>query len=322
MTQTQPRHIPWLDVLRITACFMVVLAHCCDPFVAKFDADRTEFLSGAFWGSLMRASVPLFVMISGVLLLPVRLDTGVFYRRRLSRILWPLVVWSLVTPLFYWAYGHSEAANTGYNLVTWILNFNYTTTPLWYLYMLVGIYLILPIISPWLAQASQREIKRFLYIWGITLFIPYIRVIAPLLGYVGNYGHTGILGECAWNPFGTFYYFSGFIGYIVLAFYLNKFPSQGMMNTACSLKAKLTAMQTIRVESEKCQRRLCRIAGLTFGIYLSHFFVVQVGYDLVYAYIPLPPYLQIPVIAIAAFSVTAGVVWLLQRIPKHKYLIG
>ena len=86
--------------------------------------------------------------------------------------------------------------------------------------------------------------------------------------------------------------------------------------------ALFTAMQTIRIESEKCQRRLCRIAGLTFGIYLSHFFVVQVGYDLVYAYIPLPPYLQIPVIAIAAFSVTAGVVWLLQRIPKHKYLIG
>ena len=154
MTQTQPRHIPWLDVLRITACFMVVLAHCCDPFVAKFDADRTEFLSGAFWGSLMRASVPLFVMISGVLLLPVRLDTGAFYRRRLSRILWPLVVWSLVTPLFYWAYGHPEAANTGYNLVTWILNFNYTTTPLWYLYMLVGIYLILPI-SPGLAARNQ-----------------------------------------------------------------------------------------------------------------------------------------------------------------------
>lgn len=367
MTQTQPRHIPWLDVLRITACFMVVLAHCCDPFVAKFDADRTEFLSGAFWGSLMRASVPLFVMISGVLLLPVRLDTGAFYRRRLSRILWPLVVWSLVTPLFYWAYGHSEAANTGYNLVTWILNFNYTTTPLWYLYMLVGIYLILPIISPWLAQASQREIKRFLCIWGITLFIPYIRVIAPLLGYVGNYGHTGILGECAWNPFGTFYYFSGFIGYIVLAFYLNKFPSKSSRSRILTRSALLfvlgyaltfgsfvltqkfyptdynyleipwfftsfnvflmtyalfTAMQTIRVESEKCQRRLCSIAGLTFGIYLSHFFVVQVGYDLVYEYIPLPPYLQIPVIAIAAFSVTAGVVWLLQRIPKHKYLIG
>ncbi|MGL4292094.1 MAG: acyltransferase, partial [Bacteroidales bacterium] len=33
-------HIGWIDLLRITACFLVVLAHCCDPFVARFDSDR------------------------------------------------------------------------------------------------------------------------------------------------------------------------------------------------------------------------------------------------------------------------------------------
>ena len=367
MTSNPPRHIPWLDVLRIVACFMVVLAHCCDFFVAKFDDDRIEFLSGAFWGSMMRACVPLFVMISGVLLLPARLDMGQFYKRRLGKIIWPLILWSLVTPLFYLAYGHAEGANAAYNIATFPLNFNYATTPLWYLYMLVGLYLIIPIISPWVAQASRKDLKRFLCIWGFTLFIPYIKILAPHFGYVGNYGNLGMFGECDWNAFGTFYYVSGFLGYLVLAHYLAKYPSThskrfilcrsailfllgyGLTFGSFVLTQKyyptdyayleipwfftgftvflmtyavFTALQTIRIENSKTIGRLNKIAMLTFGIYLCHFFIVQMGYDFVYTYIPLPPYLQIPVIAILAFSASAGVVWLLQKLPNHKYLIG
>ena len=29
--------IGWIDLLRVIACFLVVFAHCCDPFVARFD---------------------------------------------------------------------------------------------------------------------------------------------------------------------------------------------------------------------------------------------------------------------------------------------
>ena len=64
-------HIGWVDLLRVLACFLVVFAHCCDPFVGQFDADCGAFLTGAFAGSLVRCSVPLFVMMTGVLLLPV-----------------------------------------------------------------------------------------------------------------------------------------------------------------------------------------------------------------------------------------------------------
>lgn len=60
----------WIDVLRIAACAMVVLSHCCDGFVAQFDTDHGAFLWGAGIGSLVRSCVPLFVMMSGVLLLP------------------------------------------------------------------------------------------------------------------------------------------------------------------------------------------------------------------------------------------------------------
>lgn len=75
-------HIVWVDFLRILACFLVVLAHCCDPFVGSFDGSF-NFKSAVFWGSLVRPCVPLFAMISGVLLFPVTLEMGAFYSRRL-----------------------------------------------------------------------------------------------------------------------------------------------------------------------------------------------------------------------------------------------
>ena len=68
--------IGWIDLLRVIACFLVVFSHSCDPFVAVFDSDRATFLQGALAGSFVRACVPLFVMMSGVLLLPVRTGTG------------------------------------------------------------------------------------------------------------------------------------------------------------------------------------------------------------------------------------------------------
>ena len=233
-------HIGWIDLLRVVACFLVVLSHCCDPFVARFDADRGAFLTGVLTGSFVRACVPLFVMMTGVLLLPVRAELGDFYRKRIGRIVVPLVFWSVVLPLSYFVY-LNYVVSTGNPMVvaddhtlgatltriyTFIFNFNYDTTPLWYLYMLVGLYLIMPVIGAWLQQASRRDIRLVLYVWGVTLLLPYIKMVAPALGYTGNYGNMGILGVCDWNSYGTFYYVSGFIGYLILAYYLAKYPPQ------------------------------------------------------------------------------------------------
>lgn len=79
-------HIAWVDFLRILACFLVVVAHCCDPFVGSFDG-TFNFKSAVFWGSLVRPCVPLFAMISGVLLFPVTMEMGAFYSKRLKRVL-------------------------------------------------------------------------------------------------------------------------------------------------------------------------------------------------------------------------------------------
>ena len=85
--------------------------------------------------------------------------------------------------------------------------------------MLVGLYFIIPIFHAWLERATRKDIKLFLSLWGISLFLPYIKMAAPALGYIGNRGNMDILGVCDWNAFGSFYYVSGFIGYLILAHY-------------------------------------------------------------------------------------------------------
>lgn len=240
MELKEKENIGWIDLLRILACFLVVFSHCCDGFIAQFDANRDSFLTGVFSGSLVRPCVPLFVMMTGVLLLPVKQGytlTG-FYRKRIGRIIVPLIFWSLVLPVLaflYFNYVNPQTQNPMISLdnyttkslieklYTFIFNFNFDTVPMWYLYMLIGLYLVMPILNGWLTQASRRDIKTVLMIWGCSLFLPYIKMVAPMLGYQGNGGNMDILGNCDWNIYGTFYYFSGFIGYLLLAYYLVKY---------------------------------------------------------------------------------------------------
>lgn len=241
MENNNRNNIAWIDLLRITACFIVVFAHCCDPFVANFDNNSNIFLTGVFCGSLTRPCVPLFVMLTGVLLLPLKSEErlSTFYKKRIKRIITPLIFWSLALPLMAYCYfvyinpqtANPQLADISYTqesllqrLSTFIFNFNFDTIPLWYLYMLIGLYLIIPIFNSWLVQAKKSEIKTLLYIWGITLLLPYFKMLAPIMGYQGNYGNMELLGICDWNIYGTFYYLSGFIGYIILAYYLKTYP--------------------------------------------------------------------------------------------------
>lgn len=375
--KTSVNTIGWIDLLRVLACFLVVMAHACDPFVAQFNNNRFEFLSGVLWGSLLRPCVPLFVMMTGVLLLPLKMDMRSFYSKRLTRIIVPLIFWSLISPVLYYVYLNFGGETTSPNIVmsdhtlkstlikfvTFIFNFSYSTIPLWYLYMLVGLYLIMPILNPWLLQAEKKDIRTFLFLWIVSMCLPYVQLAAPLSGYTGNYGNMGLLGVCDWNPYGTFYYFSGFIGYLVLAFYLQRFPLQWSWAKRFSLAVPLfiigyaiTAtgflvaqkyypanyaaleifwyfsginvfMMTFSVylilsnlKLKSCAF-LQKMASLTFGIYLSHFFIVQYGYDLIHSRIPLPAYIQIPCIALFAFFISALIIWGMSKISYLRKLV-
>jgi len=224
--ETQQR-IVWLDWMRVCACFMVMVVHSTEPFYLGGEGSRILTESDACWASFfdsfVRSCVPLFVIASSYLLFPVQGSTGDFFRRRLSRLLVPFVVWSLFYA-FYWG-------NPVENLKDLLLNFNYSAGHLWFVYMLLGVYLLMPLLSPWAERVGRRELQGYLSVWGFTLLIPFIREWASSGELHVIYGPTGIpnpaayplWGEASWNGYGLFYYVSGFVGYLLLGLYFRRF---------------------------------------------------------------------------------------------------
>src|SRR6185503_19650537 len=52
----------------------------------------------------------------------------------------------------------------------------------------------------------------YLLLWAIAFSLPYIHLVFP-----------AVWGECYWNKTPMLYYFSGFLGYVILANYIKRF---------------------------------------------------------------------------------------------------
>ena len=216
----------WLDWLRVSACFMVMATHSCEPFYLGGEGSLVLSGSDALWvsvlNSITRAAVVLFIFTSAYLQFPLHYSAGEFLKKRAIRILPPLLFWTIVYALVW--------GSPLQNFKDLLLNFNYSAGHLWFVYMLIGLYLIMPLLSPWAEKVGKRELQVYLGIWLFTTLIPLIRSlmggIAPII-----YGPSGIpnparyplWGEASWNPYGIFYYVSGIIGYLLLALYFRKF---------------------------------------------------------------------------------------------------
>ena len=217
--------IVFLDYLRVIACFMVLLAHCCEPFYFSENGgcllrSASDAIYLAVFVSACVACVPLFVMASSYLLFPVTKPSGEFLKRRFSRIFIPFAVWSLLYACIPFI-GSDAQFDIAANLKTLVFNFMSSSGHLWFVYMLLGVYILMPMISPWIEKISRKEEKAFLYLWAFTTILPLLRPVAEALT-----GNASVWGECPWNPFGTFYYVSGFIGYLVLGHYIRTYAGE------------------------------------------------------------------------------------------------
>jgi surface polysaccharide O-acyltransferase-like enzyme len=165
-----------------------------------------------WYNSLCRASVPLFVMLSGYYLFPVGPDTRSYLRRRLRRVALPFVVWCALYALQGYLEGRYDLLAALRNVSAIAVNYGVEVGHLWFVYMLLGIYLIAPTVSPWVTSASRAELEGYLTLWTATLLLPYLRLLAPAWW-----------GEAFWNGTPMLHYFSGSLGYAILAAYLRRF---------------------------------------------------------------------------------------------------
>ena len=162
----ETKRIVFLDYLRAIACFMVILVHVCEAFY--FNLDGISFSSNAdrwwisFIDSSLRPCVPLFIMASAYLLVPLKDSTPVFFKRRFTRVCIPFIVWGLLyafLPLLWGGHGWDGAKT---HLLTFLYNFPSNAIHLWFVYMLIGVYFFMPILSPWLKQVGRKEELFFL----------------------------------------------------------------------------------------------------------------------------------------------------------------
>lgn len=378
--QKNPQHIVWLDVVRFVAMFTVVCCHCTDPFNfypgTAPNIDEIK-LWGAIYGALLRPCVPLFVMITGALLLPVRGEVSVFYKKRIPRVLWPFLIWSVIYNLFPWITGllgikpeiildffpysgeevMRQSLSISLDYIAQIpFNFSIVDVHMWYIYLLIGLYLYLPVFSAWVEKASDKAKLWFLGAWAVTLLLPYYNQ------FVAQY----LWGTCSWNAFGMFYYFAGFNGYLLLGHYLRNLDwtlgkilaiglpmfvigyavtffgfryitalpeySDEMLElffTYCSLNVVMMTIpvfmlcKKVNFRSEGIKKVLANLTLCGFGIYMIHYFFTGPSVLLVRT-LGVPLGIQIPVASVMAFGVSWLIVWAFYRVlgKKAKWIMG
>lgn len=192
--------LQWVHIIRAFATFAVIILHCTIPYGNTFNTESISWLTACLTNSNVRFCVPIFLMLSGVLLLGKEYSVKEFLRKRMSRILLPFLFWSTIYFLIIYPLDGSITE----------ISFEYfkamkggTCYHLWYIYMIIGVYLFVPIINKWILNATKNEILFYLILWLVVLMID-----LPII--------NRLFTRIDWR------YFSGFLGYLILGYYLNK----------------------------------------------------------------------------------------------------
>lgn len=325
------------DLLRILACFLVVLYHSRYQIYTNgggVSGFNNLCLNAAF--IVGRLAVPMFFIISGYFTFPIKGTTFSFLGKRLKRIIFPLTIWAIIYTAVL-----SEPSSYLHDIA--ILS---NAPQLWYLYALLGVTLLLPVISPFFSEASRKEYYLYWGIWGITLV------------FNGNYfecfnmletNHQGMLFT---NPIACLFNFYGYTGYVVLGSYLRKYGikfSTAMISSGAAVVIFCAAVRYLNVEISDAigyctivnclisisliviVRKLVNtlrfpsnvnnvisdVAKLTFGVYLIHWLVFQLIYNVDYFCSA-----NCIVTSIAVFLLSIIITWCFARLPFSKYIIG
>jgi surface polysaccharide O-acyltransferase-like enzyme len=349
----------WPDFVRSVAIFAVIVVHVAGVPASQFASlPRSQWWWANGYDALVRPCIPLFVMLSGGLLLTrVEWNVSYFVRRRLGRVVVPFVAWSLL--YVAWNYLFSGEATS---LETLLRRFasGMAEPPyphLWYLPLIIGLYVLVPILRVYVVNATLSNQLYFTILWFfVTGILPELEswlgiVIAfPLTlvyGWVGYFVLGATLSNhlpprlaVAWFVVASASVVVGFVGTLWGTYVLSA-RAGDRLNEHFYSQLSLTVMMMsigtfvllrdwgIRLEKALAKGGLTRrflvaTASASFGIYLVHrIFVELLPSDaLGFSVGPLSfhPSLAIPVSSVVIFLASFAVVLVMRNIKLLRWL--
>lgn len=345
------------DLIRTLAIFLVVLLHSSNEIL-----QASSYVPIAYWWaavgykSIALVCVPLFVMLSGALLLqPAKLNEPirVFLKKRLSRLGLAFVFWSAI----YLAWGFFltktpvTSANIGNGILYDLLSGAYYQ--FWFIYLIVGLYLITPILRVIIAYGSDKILRYLLVLWfvGVTV-VPLLQlasgiqinsdvfVIGGWVGYfiLGTYlqrvkVRTSILicvliAGFATTIFGVWLMYYPLISMGQGNFFFDYLTANVIIGSAALFMILIRFRADWPGSDHPIIGKVVQaISRNTLPIFLFHVIILETlerglffGFKL--SYTTLNPIIEIPLIATLTLFITLGLVLLMRKVPVLKKLIG
>ena len=342
-------HIYWIDLIRMVAVFQVILVHLSYVIFFKEELLSPNWMAANFYDSLSRMGVPLFFMVSGYLLLGKSESLADFFRKRFWKVGIPTLSWSVAYLLWsVEAYRNGTMSPLGIALsMLKAIYLGNVEIHLWFLYILIGIYLAVPILRVFVSAASRRDLTYFVVLWFIAtplfelaqrIFGFQTALVIPVVaGYVGYFMLGYLLADLQLDRRGRILSIAGIILAVTVTFFGTKtlsaqagpvdayfysyFSPPTVLATLCGFFLLKDLGQTLG----KLGGLVRTVSATSFGIYLIHIFVVELlrkgdlGFRL-YGWMG-PSVYMIPLTALAVLFVSFVIVFLLRKIPVLKMLV-
>lgn len=332
------------DFLRILACFSVIMQHSAAQHWYALPVTSLQWHVTNAYDAAFRFGVPLFVMISGALFLDPHKEFSVkrLYTHNILRLAVVYLLWSII----YAAWRSLQPGGESITLRSFSQRVVESEYHLWFLPMIIGIYMILPILRTWIQNAPKRQIEYFLLLFiifqigkeTVIAFVPPYQIgklvsLLPLemvqsyIGYfvMGYYlAHIGVKKQLQkWIFFGGGV---GVAGAILTSSFLSLWRESkhiGILDSY-SIFTFLVTIALFVFGKEKLQNHhfgkvgikiIRELSACTLGIYLIHLLVIEIlrraGFDSSLINI----FLGVPLLSVACFAICLVIVMLLRRIP-------
>jgi surface polysaccharide O-acyltransferase-like enzyme len=324
ITTYDPKRLLWADGIRIIAIYLVVTLH-----ISSFPLDRV--------------SVPLFVMLSGALLLPKKENYKIFFRKRGMKLIIPWVFWTLVYMIYllYFFFDHQAVQVEYFNgnlanttIGQWVYYFGKMFfTALWFLPLIFSLYCLTPLLRTIIHNSGNFEKYYMLFFWFLLFsFFPYVTNSAFFPKYEPNFFYTAfqysgyfLLGYMLISIKPTKKIILSLVFFLVLAGIFVK-ETEGFLHPWIVLSSMATFYLLFvlfahieEVLNKGVKKVIAIVSGASFGVYVIH--AIVSGLIGVYISKMFGRTDRDFIFTFIIFSISVLIVLILQRIPILKYIV-